>query len=159
MIIEFKKMIKKDLPFYLEVKNDPITRKYIGDNDIITMEEAEVFLKNLPMLYYIILIDKIPVGILKRFIIREPYARYAIDIHPDHRRKGYARAAYKKIYKQSDKKKEVCLVRCFDDNLALPLHLELGHVICEGGNKTVFVKDENGIIQPRNYIKLRRVPK
>lgn len=116
-----------DLPFLLEVRNDETTRVNLENDSVFTLEEcAEWFLDKRPD-WYIIEVDGNSVG-----YIRTNGNEIGADIHPEHRRKGYAREAYKLYLKD----KKYASLWVFVDNFAKNLYTELGFV--ENGNtKTI----------------------
>jgi hypothetical protein len=130
-----RKLISMDLEFLLEVRNDDTTRVNLENDSVFTLGECvEWFYKKNP-LWYIIEIDRIPVG-----YIRTNGDEVGIDIHPNYRRKGYARDAYKLYLKD----KEYASLWVFVDNFAKNLYTELGFV--ENGNSK--------IVRDREYIQM-----
>jgi GNAT superfamily N-acetyltransferase len=130
-----RKLISMDLEFLLEVRNDDTTRVNLENDSVFTLGECvEWFFKKNP-LWYIIEIDHISVG-----YIRTNGDEVGIDIHPNYRRKGYARDAYKLYLKD----KEYASLWVFVDNFAKNLYTELGFV--ENGNSK--------IIRGREYIQM-----
>ena len=120
-----------DLPFLLEVRNDETTRVNLENDSVFTLTQCEEwFLVRKPK-WFIIEIDGNSVG-----YIRTNGVEVGIDIHPDFRRKGYAREAYKLYLKD----KEYATLWVFVDNFAKILYTELGFV--ENGNvKTIRGRD------------------
>lgn len=120
-----------DLPFLLEVRNDETTRVNLENDSVFTLTQCEEwFLVRKPK-WFIIEIDSNRVG-----YIRTNGVEVGIDIHPDFRRKGYAREAYKLYLKD----KEYATLWVFVDNFAKILYTELGFV--ENGNvKTIRGRD------------------
>ena len=130
-----RKLTSMDLDFLLEVRNDDTTRVNLENDSVFTLDECvKWFFTNNP-LWYIIEIDGNSVG-----YIRTNGDEVGIDIHPDYRRKGYAREAYKLYLKD----KEYASLWVFADNFAKILYTELGFV--ENGNSK--------IIRGRNYIQM-----
>ena len=124
-----------DLPFLLQVRNDETTRMNLENDSVFTLQQcAEWFLDTHPK-WYIIEVNDDSVG-----YIRTNGDVVGMDIHPNHRRNGYAREAYKLILKQMD----IASLWVFDDNFAKILYQELGFK--ETG--------EQKIIRDRNYIKM-----
>ena len=106
-----------DLPFLLQVRNDETTRMNLENDSVFTLEQcAEWFLDTHPK-WYIIEVNDDSVG-----YIRTNGDVVGMDIHPNHRRNGYAREAYKLILKQMD----IASLWVFDDNFAKILYQELG---------------------------------
>jgi len=133
--MNLRELIIWDLPFLLQVRNDETTRVNLENDSIFTLEQcAEWFLDKKPK-WYIIEVNGERVG-----YIRTNGDEVGIDIHPDYRRKGYAREAYK-IYL---KDKEYASLWVFIDNFAKNLYTELGFV--ENGNSKT--------IRNREYIQM-----
>lgn len=120
-----------DLPFLLEVRNNETTRVNLENDSVFTLAQCEEwFLVRKPK-WFIIEIDGNSVG-----YIRTNGVEVGIDIHPNYRRKGYAREAYKLYLKD----KEYATLWVFVDNFAKILYTELGFV--ENGNiKTIRGRD------------------
>ena len=124
-----------DLPFLLEVRNDDSTRFNLENDSVFTLEQCvEWFLDKRPN-WYIIEIDGNSIG-----YIRTNGDEVGIDVHPDFRRKGYAREAYELYLKD----KEYASLWVFVDNFAKNLYTELGCV--ENGNTKT--------IRDREYIQM-----
>ncbi len=124
-----------DLPFLLEVRNDDSTRFNLENDSVFTLEQCvEWFLDKRPN-WYIIEIDGNSIG-----YIRTNGDEVGIDVHPDFRRKGYAREAYELYLKD----KEYASLWVFVDNFAKNLYTELGFV--ENGNTKT--------IRDREYIQM-----
>jgi GNAT superfamily N-acetyltransferase len=130
-----RRLVESDLPFLLEVRNDPTTRMNLENDSVFTLESCkEWFFKTNPI-WYIIEIDADNIG-----YIRTNGDEVGMDIHPQYRRKGYAREAYKLYLKD----KEYASLWVFVDNFAKNLYTELGFV--ENGNSK--------IIRNRSYIQM-----
>jgi ribosomal protein S18 acetylase RimI-like enzyme len=130
-----RRLIAMDLAFLLEVRNDETTRMNLENDSVFTLTEcAGWFLKTNPIWYIIEINDK-SVG-----YIRTNGDEIGIDIHPNYRRNGYARDAYKLYLKD----KEYASLWVFVDNFAKILYTELGFV--ENGNSK--------IIRDRKYIQM-----
>lgn len=120
-----------DLPFLLEVRNDETTRVNLENDSVFTLAQCEEWFLIRKPKWYIIEIDDNSVG-----YIRTNGVEVGIDIHPNYRRKGYAREAYKLYLKD----KEYASLWVFVDNFAKILYTELGFV--ENGNiKTIRGRD------------------
>ena len=130
-----RRLIAMDLAFLLEVRNDETTRMNLENDSVFTLTEcAAWFLKTNPIWYIIEINDK-SVG-----YIRTNGDEIGIDIHPNYRKNGYARDAYKLYLKD----KEYASLWVFVDNFAKNLYTELGFV--ENGNSK--------IIRDRKYIQM-----
>ncbi len=133
--MELRRLVTMDLAFLLEVRNDETTRMNLENDSVFTLTEcAGWFLKTNPI-WYIIEVNNNSVG-----YIRTNGDEVGIDIHPKHRRKGYAREAYKLYLKD----KKYASLWVFVDNFAKNLYTELGFV--ENGNSK--------IIRGREYIQM-----
>ena len=125
--MNLRELTISDLPFLLEVRNDETTRVNLENDSVFTLAQCEEwFLVRKPK-WYIIEIDGNSVG-----YIRTNGVEVGIDIHPDFRRKGYAREAYKLYLKD----KEYATLWVFVDNFAKILYTELGFVQ-NGNTKTI----------------------
>jgi hypothetical protein len=106
-----------DLPFLLEVRNHESTRINLENDSIFTLNECKKWFGSLKSPWYIIEINSYKVG-----YFRTNGDEVGCDIHPDYRRKGYAKIAYE-IYL---KDKKYASLWVFDDNFAKQLYLNLG---------------------------------
>jgi hypothetical protein len=125
----------EDLSFLLEIRNDYSTRNNLENNSIFTLEECKKWFKTLNSPWYIITNDEIPVG-----YIRTNGDEIGCDIHPNYRRNGYAREAYKLILKEMKN----ASLWVFEDNFAKKLYQELGFK----------ENNEQKIIRERKYTKM-----
>lgn len=105
------------LKFLLEVRNHESTRKYLENDSIFTIEQCKQWFSTLDSPWYIIIVDNTPVG-----YIRTNGNEIGCDIHPNHRRKGYAKSAYQKIMENMD----YATLWVFEDNFAKKLYESLG---------------------------------
>ena len=81
------------------------------------------------------MVDNIPVG-----YIRTNGSDIGCDIHPNHRKKGYAKMAYLKIMENM----ESATLWVFDDNFAKDLYLKIGFL----------PTGESKMIRGREYINM-----
>ena len=130
-----RKLEESDLPFLLEVRNDPTTRINLENDSVFTIESCTEWFSKTNPLWYIIKVDGNNVG-----YIRTNGDEIGADIHPEHRRKGYAKEAYKLYLKDRD----YASLWVFVDNFAKNLYTELGFV--ENGNTKT--------IRDREYIQM-----
>lgn len=136
MEVIFLPLTEDDLPFLIEVRNDKSTRFQLGDNSIFTLEECRTWFKKYkPNWLLIINSDSTKIG-----YIRVDGNMIGCDIHPNFRRMGYARIAYKKYLKSIN----YAELFVFEDNHAKKLYEELGFV--ETG--------EYEILRDRKYLKM-----
>lgn len=125
--MKLRRLNNLDLSFLLEVRNDETTRINLENDSIFTLEQCTDWFFKTDPIWYIIEVDNESVG-----YIRTDGDVVGVDIHPNHRRKGYARSAYT-IYL---KDKKYASLWVFDDNFAKNLYLDLGFV--QNGNvKTI----------------------
>jgi ribosomal protein S18 acetylase RimI-like enzyme len=134
-MIQLTPLLKEHLSFLLEVRNHETTRYNLENNNIFSLEQCEKWYETLKSSWYIILNKDIMVG-----YVRTNGNEIGCDIHPNYRRNGYAREAYKLILKDMD----TTSLWVFDDNFAKILYQELGFK--ETG--------EQKIIRSRNYVKM-----
>lgn len=134
-MLELSPLTKTDLPFLLEVRNDESTRSMLENNKIFTMDECLSWFKNHKPKWFIIKVNNFPVG-----YIRTNGNEVGCDIHPNHRKKGYAKMAYE-IYL---KNKEYASLWVFEDNFAKGLYEKLGFTLTKNSK----------IIRERNYIEM-----
>lgn len=134
-MVSLRPLIKKDINFLLEVRNDPSTRNNLENNSIFTLEEGERWFQTLNFPWYIVTSNGTPVG-----YIRTNGGEVGCDIHPNYRGNGYARQAYKLILQEIG----TVSLWVFDDNFAKILYLDLGFK--ETG--------EQKMVRNRKYIKM-----
>ena len=115
-MINLRKLLETDLPFLLEIRNHESTRKNLENNSIFTLEQCQNWYKTLSSPWLIILKDNIRVG-----YVRTSEGCVGIDIHMDHRKKGYAKQAYKEYLKD----KNYAKLWVFEDNFAKELYIKL----------------------------------
>ena len=131
--MNFRPLLESDLPFLLEVRNHESTRKNLENDSEFTLEESlKWFRENNPK-WFVIEIDKHTVG-----YIRTSNDEVGCDIHPDHRRRGYAKIAYTAYLED----KEYAKLWVFEDNFAINLYYKLGFKLAES------VK----VVRGRNYM-------
>lgn len=123
------------LEFLLEVRNHESTRQFLENDSIFNLEECKLWFSKLQSPWFIILVDHEPVG-----YIRKNGYEIGCDVHPEHRRKGYAKIAYKKLMENMSK----ATLWVFEDNFAKSMYHSLGFK--ENG--------EEKTIRDRKYIKM-----
>jgi len=128
------------LEFLLEVRNDESTRKFLENDSVFTIDQCRNWFSTLKNPWYIIIVDDNPVGYL-----RTNGTDIGCDIHPNYRRKGYAKMAYLKLLENMD----IATLWVFDDNFAKDLYLKIGF-LPTGDTK---------IIRGREYINMIRIRK
>ena len=120
MEVTLLSLLESDLPFLIEVRNDESTRSQLGNDSLFTLEDStQWFKKEQPEWLLIINHNLTRIGYM-----RIDGDTIGIDIHPNFRRKGYARLAYQKYLENTD----YADLWVFEDNHAKKLYEELGFV-------------------------------
>jgi len=120
MEVTLKPLRQHNLRFLLLVRNEESTRTQLGDDSSFTLDECEDWFEKMkPKWLMIYNENNEEVG-----YIRTNGDEIGCDIHPDFRRKGYARAAYQKYLEDTD----YADLWVFEDNHAKKLYEELGFV-------------------------------
>jgi len=134
-MVELTQLTESDLPFLLETRNDPTTRINLENDSVFNLDQCKIWFDTLTSPWYIIKVKGESVG-----YFRTDELTVGCDIHPNYRRKGYARQAYIEYLK--DKKYADLWV--FEDNFAKNLYIDLGF-------KEI---NETKLIRNRLYIKM-----
>ena len=116
-MIELRQLRIDDLEFLLEVRNDDSTRINLENDTIFDINNCTKWFLTTNPIWYIILNNGEKVGYL-----RTDGDEVGCDIHPKHRRNGYARKAYKQYLKD----KSYASLWVFEDNFAIDLYKSLG---------------------------------
>ena len=116
-MIELRQLRIDDLEFLLEVRNDDSTRNNLENDTIFDINNCTKWFLTTNPIWYIILNNGEKVGYL-----RTDGDEVGCDIHPKHRRNGYARKAYKQYLKD----KSYASLWVFEDNFAINLYKSLG---------------------------------
>jgi GNAT superfamily N-acetyltransferase len=133
-MIKLKPLTKEDLLFLLEVRNNESTRKYLENDSVFNLEQCTKWFNDTQPKWYIILNkEEQKVGYL-----RTNDDEVGCDIHPNYRRKGYARLSYIEYLKEKD----YATLWVFEDNFALKLYESLGFEI----------QEEYKMVRGRKYI-------
>ena len=120
MEITLKPLKKDNLRFLLLVRNEESTRTQLKNDVSFTLDECEDWFEKMkPNWLMIYNKNNEEVGYL-----RIDGDLIGCDIHPDFRRKGYARKAYTEYLKDTD----YAELDVFEDNHAKKLYEELGFV-------------------------------
>ena len=136
MEIRLEPLKQENLRFLLSVRNEESTRTQLENDNAFTLDECEDWFEKMKPKWFIIYNEKEEeVG-----YIRTNGTEVGCDIHIDFRRKGYARAAYKKYLEDKD----YADLWVFEDNHAKKLYEELGFV----------ATGESGIKRNRTYLKM-----
>lgn len=118
MEVRLHPLRKTDLKFLLEIRNHESTRSQLKNDTIFTLEECEKWFENLSSPWFVI-VDE---DLLRVGYFRTDGDVIGCDIHPDFRRMGYARRAYREYLKDTD----YAELDVFEDNHAKSLYEELG---------------------------------
>lgn len=129
-------LMEDDLEFLLEVRNNESTRKYLKNDSVFELKQSIKWFKEVQPKWFIILNEENQ----KVGYFRTDGDEIGCDIHPNFRRKGYARKAYKEYLKD----KTYAELDVFEDNFAINLYKEIG-----------FKEVKNGIVRGRKYIKMK----
>jgi len=134
-VVSLIQLTENDLPFLLEIRNDESTRQFLENDSVFTLKESLKWFRDNQPKWYIIKVDKISVG-----YIRTLGNEVGCDIHPNFRKKGYAKMAYE-LYLQD---KDYASLWVFEDNFAVKLYEKLGFTST----------GDSRIVRKRNYIKM-----
>jgi ribosomal protein S18 acetylase RimI-like enzyme len=134
-MIKLVPLTKDHLSFLLEIRNHETTRYNLENDSVFNLEQCKKWFSELKSPWYIVTSNDTPVG-----YVRTNGDEIGCDIHPDYRRNGYARQAYKLILKEM----RTASLWVFDDNFAKILYQNLGFK--ETG--------EQKIVRDRNYVKM-----
>lgn len=134
-MINLRPLTENDLPFLLKVRNDDSTRQFLENNSKFTLKQSLKWFRETQPKWYIIEVNRFSVG-----YIRTNGDEVGCDIHPNFRKKGYAKIAYELYLKDKD----YASLWVFEDNFAIKLYKKLGFT--PTGNSR--------ILRDRNYIKM-----
>lgn len=135
-MVNLRPLVESDLEFLLEVRNDNSTLHYLENDSKFTLEESQNWFENTQPKWFIIEVNRFPVG-----YIRTNGNEVGCDIHPNYRRRGYAKMAYELYLKD----KEYASLWVFEDNFAKGLYEKLGFITTKNSK----------IIRGRNYIEMK----
>ena len=134
-MVSLIQLTENDLPFLLEVRNDESTRQFLENDSKFTLKESLKWFRDNQPKWFIIEVNKTSVG-----YIRTLGNEVGCDIHPNFRKKGYAKMAYE-LYLQD---KDYASLWVFEDNFAVKLYEKLGFTST----------GDSRIVRKRNYIKM-----
>ena len=92
--ISIREMAEADLKFVNSTRNILSTREWLENSGEISYEETLSWFRSKKPKWYIVSANSEPVGYLRTSDNTGKSMCIGCDIHPDHRRKGYAREAY-----------------------------------------------------------------
>ena len=133
LMINLRPLTENDLPFLLEVRNDDSTRQFLENNSKFTLKQSLKWFRETQPKWYIIEVNRFSVG-----YIRTNGNEVGCDIHPNFRKKGYAKIAYELYLKDKD----YASLWVFEDNFAKNLYEKLGFVT---NGKSITIRDRNYI--------------
>jgi len=134
-MVNLRPLIENDLKFLLEIRNNDSTLQFLENDSKFTLEESKSWFENTHPQWFIIEINRLPVG-----YIRTNGDEVGCDIHPNFRRRGYARMAYELYLKD----KNYASLWVFEDNFAKDFYKSLGF-------KSI---GEEKLIRNRRYLKM-----
>lgn len=134
-MIQLNPLTENDLPFLLEIRNDKSTNQFLENNSKFTLKQSIKWFRETQPKWFIIEINRMSVG-----YIRTNGDEVGCDIHPNFRRRGYAKMAYELYLKD----KNYASLWVFEDNFAKNLYEKLGFIV-NGNSKT---------IRDRSYIQM-----
>ena len=134
MTLSFSRLLEKDLPFFLEVRNQ--VKDKLHDSREFTLEEARAWLTETPIEYWVITMDLLKVGYFRLARVNDSSWQIGADIHPEFQRKGIASKAYpifiSEIARKQNPTPTSLELRVLKNNLiAFSLYVKLGFVIEE----------------------------
>ena len=129
-MITLKKLKPSNIGYFFHLANDPENRKYMKSERQYTQDDFIRLIDNRMIQWYTIHDPKLE-GEDKRVGLFTSYGQndklyIGIIIHPDHRRKGYARRTFKYYLTATDDLKIPVYLECFKDQPALTMYKELG---------------------------------
>lgn len=116
-MIQLNPLTENDLPFLLEIRNDKSTNQFLENDSNFTLNQSLKWFRETQPKWFIIEINRTPVG-----YIRTNGDEVGCDIHPNFRRRGYAKMAYELYLKDKD----YASLWVFEDNFARGLYEKLG---------------------------------
>jgi len=138
-MVNLRPLVESDLEFLLEVRNHPSTRGNLEDNSEFSLENCKTWFKNTNPKWFIIEAFDYPI-LYPVGYIRTKGDEVGCDIHPNERKKGYARKAYKLYLKDKD----YASLWVFENNFAKNLYEKLGFT----------PTGDSKLVRGENYIKM-----
>lgn len=102
MTISLRPLEEADLQFVSEVRNHPETLRYLHDQRAFPLEQTQAWFRQTKPEWWIILSDGRRVGYFRSsdHDDRNGNIKIGADVHPDFRRRGFAKAAYPLLMRQ-----------------------------------------------------------
>jgi len=136
-------MKESDIDFMLEVRNDETTYVNLHTPIKFTYDESINWFRNQNPIWYIINVDGTSVGYIRtsNWNFNNKSITIGCDIHPQHRRKGYAKQAYEKLFDLLSKKewKSVNLKVLKKNDIAYSLYEKLGFKVIKEDNESYYM--------------------
>jgi ribosomal protein S18 acetylase RimI-like enzyme len=132
---------KDDLVFVNNLRNHESTRHRLKNPNLISMEETYKWFEDSKPQWYIMLIDDQKVGYIRTSSDSGETICIGCDVHPDYRRKGYAKSAYLQFMNDLYKRGYLVIwLEVFRDNIpAFNLYKKLGYI--EIGSRNINEKE------------------
>lgn len=120
----------QDLKFINDIRNDESTRKNLNNTNAISLSDTQKWFEKENPAWFIIKADETPVGYIRTSLNTGESICIGCDIHPSHRRKGYAYSAYTALINHLYESKYVVIwLEVFKTNLtAQNLYRKLGFI-------------------------------
>ena len=116
--MKLRQMERDDLEFVNNTRNHITTRLHLENNNEITLVDTVHWFNTVKPVWYIIEVNNDKVGYLRTSSDSGDTICIGCDIHPKHRRKGYASKAYKLLIKSLyDKGYAVIWLKVFRNNI------------------------------------------
>ena len=143
MRISFKKIKIEDCDFILKIRNDDSTRRFLHDSQKFSKDEFKNWFESKSPDWLKILHNDEEVGYI-RTVSNYPSIEIGMDISPNHRGKGYAKAAYRKLLESlTFKMYHKATLRVLKSNfVALRLYEKLGFKIKEKTDNDLYMELE-----------------
>lgn len=143
--MNLRPLTEGDLPFLLEIRNDDSTRCNLENNSKFTLKESlEWFRQNKPKWYiieaYKLVTEQKLIQMDSVGYFRTNGGEVGCDIHPNFRRRGYAKQAYETYLED----KEYASLWVFEDNFAKELYKKLGF----------YYTQKSKIVRERKYLQM-----
>jgi len=141
--ISFKKIKIEDCDFILKIRNDDSTRRFLHDSQKFSKDEFKNWFESKSPDWLKILHNDEEVGYI-RTVSSYPSIEIGMDISPNHRGKGYAKAAYRKLLESlTFKMYHKATLRVLKSNfVALSLYEKLGFKIKEETDNDLYMELE-----------------
>lgn len=152
-MITLKRITPKDIGYFFHLANNKDVRSFMESEEPYTQDHFAVLVDNKATQWYTInddsLKDDTRVGLFTSYA-KEDRLYVGVIVDENHRRKGYARQAFKTFLEITDKIGADVHLCCFKDQPALPMYKELGFKE---------LKDERSRVRGKMWIQMKREKK